>query len=92
MHEVILREATFPYKKSTFRREIKSPEPQVFNIEEPLQFFKLYFTEELVDEIVSETNSYAKNKLRNKTLSKDSIWHTWRDTNKEEFWAFIGVI
>lgn len=79
-------------EKINFSTGNKIPGPQVFNIEEPLQFFKLYFTEELVDEIVSETISYAKNKLKNKTLSKDSIWHTWRDTNKDEFWAFIGVI
>lgn len=30
--------------------------PQIFSIDERVEFFKLYFTEKLMDEIVSETN------------------------------------
>ena len=41
--------------------------PQIFNIEEPIQFFELYFTDKLVGEIVMETKNYANNKLRAKT-------------------------
>lgn len=37
--------------------------PQVSSsVVEPLQFFKLFFTDELVDEIIKETNSYAQKK------------------------------
>lgn len=81
-----------PLPRINFSTGNKIQGPQIFNIDEPVEFFKLYFTEELVDEIVSETNIYATNKLRTKTLSQNSIWHSWRDTNTEEFWAFIGVI
>ena len=70
----------------------KIPGPHIFNINEPIQFFKLYFKDDLVDKIVVETNNYAKNKLENKTLSKNSLWHSWCGTNREEFWAFIRVI
>ena len=41
--------------------------PQIFNIEEPIQFFKLYFTDKIVGVIVMETKNYANNKLRAKT-------------------------
>ncbi|XP_024220714.1 piggyBac transposable element-derived protein 4-like [Bombus impatiens] len=71
----------------------KSTGPQISsNIFEPIQFFKLFFTKPLVDEIIKETNNYAKSVLNSKNLTKDSIWQTWHDVNEDEFWAFIGVI
>jgi len=81
-----------PLPRINFSSGNKVPGPQIYNIDEPVEFFKLYFTEALVDEIVSETNTYAANKILTKPLSQYSIWHSWRDTNKEEFRAFIGVI
>ncbi|XP_035737648.1 piggyBac transposable element-derived protein 4-like isoform X2 [Vespa mandarinia] len=59
---------------------------------EPLDFFKLFFTNELVNEIVTETNNYARKKLENKTPSQYSIWRAWHSVTIEEMWAFIGVI
>ncbi|CAL7939067.1 unnamed protein product [Xylocopa violacea] len=71
----------------------KSTGPQITsNIKEPADFFKLFFTDRLVKEIVSETNNYATKKLEGKTLSSNSIWRSWRDVTDEEFWAFIAVI
>lgn len=61
-------------------------------ITKPIQFFQLFFTEELALEIINETNTYARNKLQGKVLTKNSIWHSWRDVQKDEFWTFIGVI
>lgn len=67
--------------------------PQISNnIKEPLDFFRLYFTDTLIDSIIKETNDYANSKLRGKQLSKRSIWNTWSDVNRKEFLAFIGVI
>ncbi|CAK9804154.1 PiggyBac transposable element-derived protein 4 [Anthophora plagiata] len=62
------------------------------NVIEPLDFLKLFFTEELADQVVSDTNRYASRKLEEMVLSSRSIWHTWRNITKEEFWAFIAVI
>ncbi|CAK9810836.1 PiggyBac transposable element-derived protein 4 [Anthophora plagiata] len=59
---------------------------------EPLDFFELFVTNELVNEIVIETNNYATKKLEGKTLSPYSIWRNWRNVTLEEMWAFIGVI
>ncbi|GLV41744.1 hypothetical protein CBL_12033 [Carabus blaptoides fortunei] len=67
--------------------------PQISNdIKEPLEFFRLYFTDPLNDSTIKETNDYANSKLRGKQLSKRSIWNTWSDVNRKEFLAFIGVI
>ncbi|CAK9816388.1 PiggyBac transposable element-derived protein 4 [Anthophora quadrimaculata] len=67
--------------------------PHVFaHIKEPIDFFKLFFTEELVTDIVRETNNNAAKKVEGKTLSSRSIWRSWYDVTVTEFWAFIGVI
>lgn len=71
----------------------RSAGPQVSSdIKEPLDFFKLFFTDQLINEIVYETNNYATRKLEGKTLSSYSIWRTWHDVTIEEFWAFIALI
>ena len=54
-------------------------------MKEPLDFFKLFFTDELISEIVHETDYYATTKLERKTLSSHSIWRTWYDVTIEEF-------
>ncbi|XP_015187591.1 PREDICTED: piggyBac transposable element-derived protein 4-like [Polistes dominula] len=62
------------------------------NVVEPLDFFKLFFTDKLVDQIVADTNRYASRKLEEMVLSSRSIWRTWYNVTKAEFWAFIAVI
>lgn len=58
-----------------------------------LGYFQLFFTDELLGEIVAETNSYANEKInRKRPLQQFSIWHTWRDVTLTEMKAFIGVI
>ncbi|XP_047361946.1 piggyBac transposable element-derived protein 4-like [Vespa velutina] len=62
------------------------------NVKEPIEYFTLYFTEELADSIIKETNNYANEEIRKKQLSRKSTWHNWHDITKEEFLAFIAVI
>ncbi|XP_014614920.1 PREDICTED: piggyBac transposable element-derived protein 4-like [Polistes canadensis] len=67
--------------------------PQLLsNVKEPIDYFTLYFTEELADSIIKETNNYANEEIRKKQLSRKSTWHKWYDITKEEFFAFIAVI
>ena len=54
----------------------------------PLQFFRLFFTSEMINKITAETNAYAKEKIANKTVSRLSIWHGWYDVVEEEMLAF----
>ncbi|XP_014610408.1 PREDICTED: uncharacterized protein LOC106790182 [Polistes canadensis] len=66
--------------------------PQITaSVVQPIQYFKLFFTNELAKEIIKETNKYAENVLKNKEISHNSIWQTLRAV-EDEFWAFIGVI
>ncbi|KAL6417866.1 hypothetical protein ACFW04_012481 [Cataglyphis niger] len=52
----------------------------VSDLKQPIDFFKLFFTNDLVKKIVW------------KTLSVNSIWRSWRDVTNEEFWAFLAVV
>ena len=71
----------------------RSAGPQVSsNVKEPLHFFKIFFTDELVDQIITDTNNYAAKKLEGRALSSRSLWQSWYNVTKEEFWAFIAVI
>lgn len=58
-----------------------------------LGYFQLFFTDELLKEIVTVTNIYAQQKI-NKIgqLPKYSIWRKWRETNLDEIKALFGVI
>lgn len=59
----------------------------------PLDYFQLFFTDELLNEIVKETNRYANEKIMKHTpLRKRSIWWTWKDLTLEEMKAFLGVL
>jgi Transposase IS4 len=62
------------------------------NCDEPLDYFKLFFTDELISSIVDNTNKYANNAIKKTQLTKNSLWNSWRDVNEEEFRAFLGVI
>ena len=57
-----------------------------------LEYFELFFTPSLVENIVAETNRYAKEKLQNQTLRARSIWRTWREVTVSEFKAYLGII
>lgn len=71
----------------------RSAGPQVSsNVKEPLHFFKMFFTDELVDQVIIDTNNYPAKKLEGRALSSRSLWQTWYNVTKEEFWAFIAVI
>lgn len=59
----------------------------------PLEFFQLFFTDSLLNEIVKETNRYAAEKIqKNMPLQKKSIWWQWQELTLPELKAFLGVI
>jgi len=60
--------------------------------ENELAFFQLFFTDELLSEIVAETNRYATEKLRGRQLAQQSIWRKWTDVTLEEMKAYFGLI
>ena len=60
--------------------------------ETELEFFQLFFTNELVKEITDHTNEYAHAKFPKLNLRPRSIWHKWQDVTEEEMKAYIGVV
>jgi hypothetical protein len=58
-----------------------------------MQFFQLFFTNELINRIVQDTNNNAKLKIMKSTpLAKKSIWHGWLDVTSTEMKAVFGMI
>ncbi|XP_072386490.1 uncharacterized protein [Diabrotica undecimpunctata] len=62
----------------------------------PLSFYKLLLTEDILDLLVTKTNIYAKqqiiNGIINETVTRNSFLNNWTDTNKEEVITFLGIL
>lgn len=59
----------------------------------PIDYFQLFFTDDLLSEIVKETNRYAREKIQKVTpLKKRSMWWSWTDVTLEEIKAFLGIV
>ena len=64
---------------------------------EPSQFFKLFLTPELVQNIVDQTNLYAKQHLESQQFQQYAANHPksrslkWKETNSEEMMVFLGL-
>lgn len=58
-----------------------------------ISFFHLYFTDELITELVNETNRFAAEKIANCIpFQIKSMWKSWKNVTPNEFKAFLGVI
>ena len=68
---------------------IKPPYPPP---KEAKDFYKLFFTPELMHEFTKNTNEYAKEQIKNTPLKERSIWRHWVDVTNEQIMAFFGVI
>lgn len=70
-----------------------SPGIQVRTIEgTPLEWFNHFFTDDLVDYIVSETNRFAEPCLDGIDLTPSSRAKKWTETTREEMRAFVGLL
>nr|XP_039263556.1 piggyBac transposable element-derived protein 4-like [Styela clava] len=58
----------------------------------PIEYFKLFFTEELVGMIVNETNKYANEKIQATPLSPKSRLHDWKNVTVPEMYLVIGLL
>jgi hypothetical protein len=59
---------------------------------EPVGYFTLFFSEELLSEIVTETNRYVKEKISKLQPSPRSIWNKWTDVCVTEMKVFLVII
>ena len=60
---------------------------------QPIDFFKLYFTREIIDKIVQETNRYAEQFIRanDGNIRRRSLVKLWKPTTHEEMQTFLGL-
>ncbi|KAH8034233.1 hypothetical protein HPB51_021903 [Rhipicephalus microplus] len=61
------------------------------NVKCELDYFQLFFTDQLIEQIVRETNRYTRDKVSSAgVLQQYSICNDWEDVHVEEFKAFLG--
>lgn len=59
----------------------------------PIDYFTLYFTQEIVQKICDETNRYAHQFIHSQAgnLKPHSLVHDWKDTTPVEIKTFLGL-
>jgi hypothetical protein len=57
-----------------------------------MDYFSLFLNDELLNNIVVETNRYARHKILELQLSLRSIWSRWSDVSAPEMKVFSGLI
>ena len=59
----------------------------------PLDFFRLFVTEELINTMVVEINRYATQKInKQRPLRRSSRFKDWKPINSEDMRQFLGVL
>jgi hypothetical protein len=51
---------------------------------QPMNYFRLFFNDELLNNTVTETNRYVRHKISELQLSLRSIWNMWSDVSVPE--------
>jgi hypothetical protein len=59
---------------------------------EAMDYFTLFFNDELLNDTVTETNRYAKDNIAELQRSSRSIWNRWSDVSVPEMNAVFGII
>jgi len=66
--------------------------PQSARPKTELEYFQLFFSDDLIREIVTVTNMYAVEKIQKVTPLTKYSWHSWKDVSSEEMKVFFGII
>uniref|UniRef100_A0A6P7FHC1 PiggyBac transposable element-derived protein 4-like n=1 Tax=Diabrotica virgifera virgifera TaxID=50390 RepID=A0A6P7FHC1_DIAVI len=81
------------FESFPFTKDVGYCPPTLNKPTSELDFFQLFFTDELLQAIVDETNRNAQEKVvMNTPLTRRSIWASWKPVALEEFKAFLGVV
>jgi len=66
---------------------------EVRKCEKELDFFQLFFSDKLLEEIGNETNRYVTAKIETLgELTPRSTWQDWKDVTLEEMKPFLGML
>lgn len=58
----------------------------------PIDFYHLIVDQNIINNIVIETNKYAAQQIASKVISPHSRLHKWYDTNESEMKCFLGLL
>jgi hypothetical protein len=75
------------YSAYTFTKNV-GPQFNLLPDAEPMDYFILFFNDELLNKIVIGTNRYARHKIAELHLSPWSIWSSWCDVSVPEVKSF----
>lgn len=75
-----------------FQFEGKPGLKAVGNLEDPLDFFNLFFDEELMNYIASETNRFADQFLEKTELTPSARAQNWKETDAKEMRIFLAIL
>jgi hypothetical protein len=64
----------------TFTKNAR-PQFHLLSDAEPMDYFSLFFSDELLNNIAVETNRYVRHKISKLQLSPISIWSRWSDVS-----------
>lgn len=64
----------------------------IAGLKEPIDYFSLYFDDEIVDYIVIETNRFADQFLERNELTPSSRVQDWKETNSSEIRVFLAIL
>ena len=62
------------------------------NIINPIDCYRHFITDEIIDLMVRETNRYAEQYLQAHEISRRSKYREWKTTTHEEMLKFFGII
>ena len=85
--ETVRQTAALPQFRENPGMKVDVPEGQV-----PVSYFDMFFTDTIVERIVTETNRYAEQTIANAELLPNSRAHSWRPLSAEELRLFFGVV
>jgi hypothetical protein len=80
---------------SQFPFTVSNPGLQLLGANIPvgeLAFLQLFLTDQVLTEIVVQTNAYAAAQLEFRPVRQHSIWTKWHDVTLDEMKAYLGVI
>ena len=81
-----------PILEPFLNEDMAGPKGEALNVDPTsLDHLLLYFTEEMFDLTVAETNRYAEQYLDNAELTPGQRANTWRPVSKEEIKVFFGL-
>ncbi|XP_054717507.1 piggyBac transposable element-derived protein 4-like [Uloborus diversus] len=75
----------FPFTGSPGLKE------RIQNAADPMEYFNIFFSDDIVEHIACETNRYAKDYLNDVTLKPHSRANKWKPTSPEEIRVLLAI-